>query len=138
VAARAPKLAPEEREVIAAGALKVLGDPALAPLFGPGSRAEVPIAGRVGDRPVSGQIDRLVVLEREILIADFKTSARPPAQGAPFPEAYVGQLALYRHLLEEIYPGRRVRAFLVWTAGPELRELSAGDLDGAMDRIAGL
>jgi ATP-dependent helicase/nuclease subunit A len=138
VAARAPKLRPEERAAMVAGALKVLAHEALAPLFGPGSRAEAPIAGRLGQNPVFGQIDRLVVTETEVLIADFKTSARPPAPEKPLPEAYVGQLALYRHLLGEIYPNRPVRAFLVWTAGPEIRELSPEELDGALARITGL
>ena len=90
-------------------ALAVLGHAALAPLFGPASRAEAAIAGhiRLGgeDRPVSGQIDRLAVLDDEILIADYKTTARPPRGDEPAPAAYVAQLALYRALLADIYPG---------------------------------
>jgi ATP-dependent helicase/nuclease subunit A len=138
VGARAPKLRPDDREAVVAGALKVLGHEALAPLFGPGSRAEAPIAGRLGQNPVFGQIDRLAVVGGEVLIADFKTSAHPPAPEKPLPEAYVGQLALYRHLLGEIYTSRRVRAFLVWTAGPHIRELSPEELDRALARITGL
>ena len=46
------------------------------------------------------------------------------------------QLALYRSLLQEIYPGKRVRAFLVWTAGPLVRELADAELDGALARVA--
>ena len=56
-------------------------------------------------------------------MADFKTTARPPREGEPPPRSYVAQLALYRLLLREIYPGKRVRAFLVWTAGPVIHEL---------------
>ena len=52
------------RFAISAEAEAVLADPALADLFGPDSRAEVAIVGRVataaGDYAVSGQIDRLV------------------------------------------------------------------------------
>ena len=111
-------------------------DEALAPLFGPGSRAEAPVAGWVethgGLVPVSGQIDRLAVLETEILLADFKTTARPPSLDEPAPQAYVAQLALYRALLAEIYPDRPVRAFLVWTSGPLIRELSTQELDAAL------
>ena len=66
-------------------ALDVLAHEALGPLFGPTSRAEAPVAGRVetpaGPVMVSGQIDRLVVLDHEVLVADFKTTARPPAPG---------------------------------------------------------
>jgi ATP-dependent helicase/nuclease subunit A len=139
LAARAANLSLEEREGLVRDALSVLTDPALQPLFGPGSRAEAPIAGRIatesGAVMVSGQIDRLAVLEREVLVADFKTSATPPAPGPPVPAAYVAQLALYRTLLAEIYPGRPVRAFLVWTAGPVVRELTEAEMGGALARI---
>jgi ATP-dependent helicase/nuclease subunit A len=139
VAARAPSLGETRRETIVRQALGVLAHEALAPLFGPGSRAEVPVAGSVltaaGDTPVSGQIDRLAVLDREVLIADFKTTARPPAPDKPAPAAYVGQLALYRALVAEIHPDRAVRAFLVWTAGPVIRELAEEELSQALALI---
>jgi ATP-dependent helicase/nuclease subunit A len=110
-----------------ADALSVMGHPELSPLFGPGSRAEAAIVGTVrtasGPAAVSGRIDRLAVLEGEVLLADFKTSERPPAPDEPLPPAYAAQLALYRTLLREIYPAHRVRAFLIWTTGPSIREL---------------
>ena len=85
VKARAPRLPLELRESVLANALAVLDHPDLKPLFGQGSRAEAPIAGRVltaeGAIMVSGQIDRLAVLESEVLVADFKTTARPPKAG---------------------------------------------------------
>ena len=133
VAARAPRLPADDQARLVADALAVLGHAALAPLFGPTSRAEAAIAGhiRLGgeDRPVSGQIDRLAVLDDEILIADYKTTARSPRGDEPAPAAYVAQLALYRALLMDIYPARRVRAFLIWTGGPQVRELRDGELD---------
>ena len=46
----------------------------------------------------------------------------PTAKEAP--PAYVEQLALYRAVLGRIYPGRTVRAALVWTEGPALMEFS--------------
>jgi ATP-dependent helicase/nuclease subunit A len=84
---------------------------------------------------VSGQIDRLAVLDSEVLVADFKTTARPPKAGQPLPPSYVAQLALYRTLLAEIYPGRRIRAFLVWTSGPVIRELMEPELESALTLI---
>jgi ATP-dependent helicase/nuclease subunit A len=117
----------------------VLAHEALAPVFGPGSRAEAAIAGqvRLGGRnePVSGQIDRLVILDDEILIADYKTTARPPRAGERAPPGYVAQLALYRALLAELYPARRVRAFLIWTSGPLVRELRNDELEGALSAV---
>ena len=56
-------------------------------------------------------------------MADFKTTARPPKPGQPPPRSYVAQLALYRMLLAEIYPGKRIRTFLIWTSGPVIHEL---------------
>ena len=48
-------------------AAAVLDAPALAPLFGPDTLAEVEIAGTLGDRPLSGVIDRLVVQDGHVL-----------------------------------------------------------------------
>ncbi len=139
VRARAPKLGAPERSVIVANAIGVLGHEALAALFGPGSRAEVGIAGTLvigGEATsVSGQIDRLAVLDGEVLLADFKSDARVPGPARPAPAAYVAQLALYRRLLQQIYPGRWVRPFLVWTAGPSIQELRPEELDQALDRL---
>jgi ATP-dependent helicase/nuclease subunit A len=136
VAARAPRFDAGKQDGIVRDTLRVLTDEALAPLFGQGSRAEAPVAGWVATQgglvPVSGQIDRLAVRETEVLLADFKTTARPPSLDEPAPQAYVAQLALYRALLSEIYPDRPVRAFLVWTSGPLIRELSTQELDAAL------
>jgi ATP-dependent helicase/nuclease subunit A len=139
VAARAPSLNRDERERIVRDALGVLTHDALQPLFGRGSRAEAPIAGRIATRAgavaVSGQIDRLAVLAHEVLLADFKTSARPPRAAEPVPVAYAAQLALYCTLVGEIFPGRRVRAFLIWTSGPAIRELTEAEMGGALAEI---
>ena len=139
VKARAPRLDARLRQTFVSHALSVIDDAALAPLFGPGSRAEAPLAGRIatpnGELFVSGQIDRLAVLEDQVLVADFKTTARPPRAGEPAPQSYVTQLALYRLLLREIYPEKPVRAFLVWTAGPVVQELSDAELDAALALI---
>ena len=138
VAARAAGLGEEERAALIRDALAVIADPRLGPLFASGSLAEAPVAGMVaigeaGIRvPVTGQIDRLAVTEDEVLFADFKTSARPPRDGAPLPQSYLTQMALYRELLSSIYPGRRLRAFMVWTAGPKVREIDEADLRAAL------
>jgi ATP-dependent helicase/nuclease subunit A len=81
---------------------------------------------------VSGQVDRLAVDGREVLIVDYKTNRPPPASPAGVPLAYRRQLALYRALLAEIYPSRPVRAFLLWTAAPLLMEIDAKTLDRSM------
>jgi ATP-dependent helicase/nuclease subunit A len=121
-------------------ALAVTEAPAHAALFAEDSRAEVPLIGTVktprGTFTVSGQVDRLAVSPRELLIVDYKTNRPPPASAEAVALAYRRQLALYRALLQEIYPGRPVRAFLLWTAAPRLMEIDAKTLDGSMPYAA--
>ena len=50
-------------------------------------------------------------------------------------EAYIAQLALYRAVLAQLYPGRLVSAALVWTYIPDLMELSPADLDSALGAV---
>jgi ATP-dependent helicase/nuclease subunit A len=130
----------DERERLVTAVLRLLEDARFAPLFAAGSRAEVPIVGRLhrpgcADVLVSGQIDRLVVTPHEVLIADYKTNAAVPATVEAAPRAYVEQLALYRAVLGRVYPGRTVRAALVWTEGPRLMEFSSVVLDAAAARV---
>ncbi|MCZ6522842.1 MAG: double-strand break repair helicase AddA, partial [Alphaproteobacteria bacterium] len=121
---------PEQAE-IAAQTLAVLQDEAFAALFGPASRAEVALAGVVGARVISGQIDRLVVGEKEILIVDYKSNRSPPERADEVPEAYVRQLAAYRAVLRGIYPDRPVRCAILWTEGPSLMALPEPLLEAA-------
>jgi ATP-dependent helicase/nuclease subunit A len=104
-----------EAERIADEVLAVLAHPDLAPLFGPDSRAEVPLTGVVADSVVGGLVDRLVVLADRVLVADFKTNRRPPVRVADTPVLYLRQMASYRAVLRAIFPDRHVRCALIWT-----------------------
>ena len=129
----------DEREALAADVLALITDRRFAAVFAEGSRAEVSIVGRLAAplRPlVSGQIDRLVVQEREVLIVDFKTNHDPPSDPDDAPAAYVRQLALYRAVLRKLYPHRNIRAALLWTETPEFMEISAPALDAALAYLA--
>jgi ATP-dependent helicase/nuclease subunit A len=129
-----------DRAALASGVLVLIADPRFAPVFAPGSRAEVSIAGRL-ERPgrppalVSGQIDRLVVTPGEVLIIDYKTNHAPPTAEAGAPSGYLRQLALYRAVLGKIYPQLPVRAALLWTETAELMEISTPALDAALATI---
>ncbi len=132
---RAPALDEGGRNALVDQALAVLAHRDLAALFGPGSRAEVSLAGRVevaSGRTIDiiGQIDRLVVTQSEVLIADFKTGAPRPADRTPI--SYAAQLALYAAALAAIYPERKIRALLVWVNGPQIVELAAAQLRRAL------
>ena len=129
-------LSPQDIEQWAGEALSVTEAPAHAALFAPGSRAEVPLIGTLqtlrGTFTVSGQVDRLAVSDTEVLIVDYKTNRPPPDSAEGVALVYRRQLALYRALLQRIYPGRRVRAFLLWTAAPRLMEIAEETLDKSM------
>ncbi len=117
-------LATAEQDDIRQQTLMVLDDPEFAPLFGPGSQAEVPLVGLVGGRAVSGQIDRLVVTADHVLIVDYKTLRPVPASEAEVAPIYLRQLAIYRAALTRIYPGRDIRCALLWTEAPRLMPIS--------------
>jgi ATP-dependent helicase/nuclease subunit A len=101
------------REVLA-----VLAHPDLAPMFGPGSQAEVPLAGAIAGRVVSGQVDRLLVADREVTVLDYKSNRPAPRAVGEVPAIYLRQMAAYREALRAVYPGRAVRCVLLWTDGP--------------------
>ncbi len=125
----------EEREGMIAQVRTVLEDERFGDLFGPHSRAEVLIVGRIvgaATLSVSGQVDRLAVTPGGVLIADYKTNRPAPRRPQDVPSAYVKQLALYRAVLRLLYPDRPVRAALVWTEVPDLMEISADMMDRAL------
>ena len=140
--ARGGALPPERRGRIVAQALALLDEPALTSLFAEGALAEVPVAGaiRLPDgavRAVSGRIDRLAIDADNVVIADFKTTTRPPERADAIPVATLAQLAAYAALMREIYPGRAVRALVVYTASLAHFELAAAQLDAALLALAG-
>ena len=122
----------EMRARLAAEAFGLLADPAFAHLFGPESRAEVPLSGMIGSVAVAGQVDRMAVSSDSIYVLDYKTHRQAPANESQVPEVYLRQMALYRALLARVFPGRTVRCVLLWTEGPRIMELS----DAALDRFA--
>ena len=81
---------------------------------------------------VSGQIDRLVVTPDEVLIVDYKTNHAPPQAADDAPPPYVRQLALYRDVLQRLYPDRRVRCALLWTETTVMMEIPASALDAEL------
>jgi ATP-dependent helicase/nuclease subunit A len=103
--------------------LAVLDDPALEALFGPESRAEIPLAGVIDDKEIGGLVDRLAVGGAEILVADYKTDRAPPEDSGGIPEKYLGQLAAYQAILAQIYPKRGIRCLLIWTETAQVMEV---------------
>jgi ATP-dependent helicase/nuclease subunit A len=130
-----------EQDRLLAQVLAVVEDTRFRPLLAPGSRSEVPIVGRVArhGRPsliVSGQVDRLAVTEKAVLIADYKSDSPAPERIEDVDPAYLVQLALYRAVLTQLYPDRLVRAAIIWTDVPAWMELPAQALETALDTAA--
>jgi ATP-dependent helicase/nuclease subunit A len=120
---------------IAGQVSRLLTDPRFGRIFGPGSRAEVPLVGLIGKHVVSGQVDRILVGADEVLVVDYKTNRQPPKRIEDVPAPYLRQMAAYRLALACIYPGRTIRCALLWTDTPALMELPSRMLD---DSLAGL
>jgi ATP-dependent helicase/nuclease subunit A len=137
--ARRAEFDDEERAAMIGQVQAILDDFRFRDLFEPGSRAEVPIVGRLkfGNRSVavSGQVDRLVISPDRVLIADYKTNRPAPERIEAVPPAYVTQLALYRAVLDRLYPDKQIGAALVWTEIPILMEIPAEAMDEALARL---
>lgn len=138
LAARGSGLPAATLASIAAETEAVLTDHAFARVFVPESQAEVPVVAVIprpdGAGPplrITGQLDRLAVLDDCVLIVDYKTNRGAPRTLAGVAPAYLYQLAAYRLALQDIVPGKPVRAALLWTQGPHLMEIPNEILDSA-------
>jgi ATP-dependent helicase/nuclease subunit A len=139
VAARGVELSEAVRGEIVAETLAIVSDRRFAPLFDAASLAEVPVIARLGEGEetpeVAGQIDRLALLDDEILILDYKTNRPAPERLQDVAPAYIAQLAAYRAALRGLATGRALRATLLWTDGPRLMEIPKDRLDAAERRM---
>ena len=99
------------------------------------ARAVMRLATRVGRMVDSLASEGSVEVDDSVLIADYKTDIRMPTQPEDAPENYLIQLARYRTLLARALPGRAMRAFLVWTAGPAIQEVPQRILDDIKRRV---
>ncbi|MBW0005073.1 MAG: double-strand break repair helicase AddA [Hyphomicrobiales bacterium] len=131
-------LSARHRDEIIARTLALMIEPSIAALFAENSLAEVSLSGEIelpGGKKcaVAGRVDRLALTEEGVLIADFKTNL--PSAGAALTRALV-QLAIYRALARHLYPGRRIRCFLVELDGPRRLEPKAEELEHALGLIS--
>jgi ATP-dependent helicase/nuclease subunit A len=124
---------------MAQAAFGVLDDSRFAAVFGPGSRAEVALAGTSTHLPkglaVSGRVDRLVVDAGRVLVVDYKTNRPSPDRIEDADPAYLAQMAVYAAVLREVFPGRAVEAALVWTDGPKLMPVPEKVMAQALARL---
>jgi ATP-dependent helicase/nuclease subunit A len=74
-------------------------------------------------------------MDDALLVLDYKTNRPPPETPEEVAPSYVAQLAAYRTALRLMFPGRALRAALIWTDGPKLMEIPSNLLDCAERRI---
>lgn len=118
-----PEVSPDQYRPLLADVLRVLRDEKLKEIFSPTSRAEVPITAQIDGKVVLGQIDRLLVSEREVIIIDYKTNRKPLTNIQEVPAIYLHQLATYKEVLQRIYPHHTIRCLLLWTQSLEIMEI---------------
>ena len=110
---------PDGHRRIAGKALSILARPELSHILGSSSRAEVSFlvdAQRDG-APIrlTGRIDRLVVDDSSVTVIDYKSDASAPGTAGEVPGNYLTQLGLYALVAGQLFPGRDVRAAILWT-----------------------
>lgn len=117
-------LSAELQASIAHEVSSLLTHPDFAHVFSKEALSEVPLTGLLDEKTlISGQIDRLVVTDSEVLIVDFKTNRPPPTEVKDVPGVYTRQMDAYRRALQLIYPEKKIRTALLWTMGARLMEV---------------
>jgi len=127
---------------IEAEVMTILEHPDYAHFFGPGSRAEVDLAGQGAGLPqhlrLNGQIDRLAVTDDTVYIIDYKSNRPPPDKVEDVPQIYWGQMAAYREMIRLTHPDHSIVCALLWTDGPDLMILPEEGLNAALTEIGTL
>ncbi|MBJ3785690.1 double-strand break repair helicase AddA [Devosia sediminis] len=120
---------------VAGKAISILSRPELGRLFGPASRAELPFRVDVlhQQQPalLSGRIDRVVVDGDGVLVVDYKSDASVPVSPDAVAGNYLTQVGLYALVASQLFPGRPVRAAILWTELESLMNLPSELLDAA-------
>ena len=83
-------------------------------IFAESTYAEIDISGEVRGQKFNGQIDRLLIKDHQIRIIDFKSNKIIPKTLEEVPTSYLGQLSIYKALLQKVYPQHEIVCELVW------------------------
>lgn len=86
---------------------------------------EAPILYRDSERDVYGIIDRLVIARNELVLVDYKTHPQAThTNTAELAQAYTRQMRLYGEGARRLWPEKRLRLLLLFTACRTLVEVS--------------
>jgi ATP-dependent helicase/nuclease subunit A len=94
-------------------------NPEIAKFWADGARAEVPIAGMIGDTFYSFRIDRLIERGDEVLFLDYKTDTSRALR-----DEYIIKLKKYATLLARIFPHKKIHGHILWLHDWELEEVT--------------
>ena len=89
-----------------------------------------------GQPPQRRRIDRLVVTDSTILVADYKTDRDVPRDVNGCSLEYLMQMAAYRDALRRMHPGMAIRVCLLWTEAPKLMLLPDAIMDRMTDQLS--
>ncbi len=117
----------------------IMKDSRFALIFSQNSQSEISIVGEIvcngKTKLISGQIDRLIVDDKQILILDYKSNRPPPTNSKDVSKQYLGQMAAYRALLQQTHPNHTIKTAILWTFTAQLMPLSSQQLDEAYTEI---
>ena len=94
---------------------RVLATPELAHIFAPDTLAEVPFVARLGEQPVFGTIDRLIVTPGHVEVIDFKSNRVVPQSADAVPDGILRQMGAYAHAVTQIFPDHTIQLSILWT-----------------------
>ena len=105
-------LNPSEQEEIYFQISNFLNSQTFKNLFSLGEiKCEVPIAGNLDNQAINARIDLLIIKENEVLIIDYKSDEFLPKE---IPIEYLSQLNLYKMLIKNIYPDKKITCGIFW------------------------
>lgn len=111
----APDFSEKESLKICNEVMSLINNPEFGMVFAENSQAEVPIMGEINGKIISGQIDRLIITDKKVIIVDYKTNRNTPKTIDEVPQVYISQLAAYKSLLQKIYPQKEIETYILWT-----------------------
>ena len=112
--------------------LSVLTDPKFSYIFAKDVLSEVPFSAQLPNlknQKIYGIIDRLIVGGNNVQIIDFKTNSTVPKTANKIPLGILRQMGAYKLAIEEIYPGKEVSCYILWTAIKKIDHLEEDLLD---------
>ena len=117
-------------------ASRLLQAPGLEWIFSADSLAEQPFVAQLGDRVLYGTMDRLIIGPTCLKVVDFKSNTIVPQSPEEVPEGILRQMGAYVAALQQIYPGREVAPFVLWTRTAQVMPLDRDIVSAALQRAA--